>query len=71
MGSLLSFLSASPTPMALSDILTQVGSAITSVISWMGSFLSAITTTNGLLLISFILSFTLFGIHVMKSLMGR
>ena len=48
MGTLLSFLSATPTPMSLSDILGEVTTAIGSIVSWMGSFLSAITTTNGL-----------------------
>lgn len=67
---MLHFLEAAA-PMSLTEVVTAVGSVITSVVSWMGSFLSAITTTNGLLLISFILSFTLFGIHIMKSLMGR
>lgn len=67
---MLSFLEAAA-PMSLQEVVTAVGTVITSVVSWMGSFLSAITTTNGLLLISFILSFSLFGIHIMKSLMGR
>lgn len=49
------------------------GSAVTIDFSasWVGSFLSVFTTANGLLLISLILSFTLFGIHVLKSLMNR
>lgn len=65
------FLSATPTPMALSDVVSEVGSIINGVISWMTSFLSAITTTNGIIFLTFALSFCLFGIHVMKSLMGR
>lgn len=44
---------------------------ITFAQSWVGSFLSTLTTANGLLLISFILSIALFGIHVLKSLMNR
>ena len=44
---------------------------ITFAESWVGSFLSTLTTANGLLLISFILSITLFGLHVLKSLMNR
>lgn len=68
---MLSFLSATPSPMSLTEVVEAVGSVVTSVVSWMGSFLAQITTTNGLLLISFVLSFTLFGIHIMKSLMGR
>lgn len=39
--------------------------------SWVGSFLSVFTTEHGLLIISLILSFCLFGIHVLKSLMNR
>lgn len=68
---MLSFLSATPSPMSLSEVVEAVGSVVSNVVSWMGSFLAQITTTNGLLLISFVLSFTLFGIHIMKSLMGR
>lgn len=44
---------------------------VTFANSWVGSFLSVFTTENGLLLISLILGFTLFGIHVLKSLMNR
>lgn len=44
---------------------------ITFAQSWVGSFLSVFSTENGLLLISLILGFTLFGIHVLKSLMNR
>lgn len=44
---------------------------ITFAQSWVGSFLATLTTANGLLLISFILSIALFGIHVLKSLMNR
>lgn len=71
MGSIVSFLSATPTPLSLSDVLDAIGTVITSVVSWMTSFLSVFTTGNGLLLLAMILSFTLFGIHVLKSLMGR
>lgn len=39
--------------------------------SWVGSFLATITPENGLFFIGAILAFTLFGIHVLKSLMGR
>ena len=45
---MLSFLEAAA-PMSLQEVVTAVGTVITSVVSWMGSFLSAITTTNGLL----------------------
>lgn len=70
--------------MSLSDILTAIGEiikhlvgggtgegAITFANSWVGSFLATLTTSNGLLLISFILSICLFGLHVLKSLMNR
>lgn len=67
---MLSFLSAAA-PMTLSEVVEAVTSVISSVVGWMTSFLTQITTANGLLLISFVLSFVLFGIHVMKSLMGR
>lgn len=67
---MLTFLEAAA-PMTLSEVASQVTTIIQSVVSWMTSFLSAITTSNGLLLISFVLSFSLFGIHIMKSLMGR
>lgn len=68
---MLTLLESGATPMSLQEVVTAVGSVVSSVVSWMGSFLAQITTTNGLLLISFVLSFTLFGIHIMKSLMGR
>lgn len=69
---MLTFLEAvTPTPMTLQQVVEAVTSVISGVVSWMGSFLSAITATNGLLLISFVLSLSLFGIHIMKSLMGR
>lgn len=44
---------------------------ITFANSWVGSFLSVFTEDNGLLLIGLVLAFTLFGIHVLKSLMNR
>lgn len=49
-----------------SDVVT-----ITFANSWVGSFLGTITTEHGLFLIGAILSFTLFGIHVLRSLMNR
>lgn len=39
--------------------------------SWVGSFLGTITSSNGLFFLGIVLSFTLFGIHVLRSLMGR
>lgn len=71
MGSVISFLTTTATPMSLAELLTAIGTVITSVVGWMGDFLAVFTTTNGLLLLTMILSFTLFGIHVLKSLMGR
>lgn len=49
----------------------SAATTITFSESWVGSFLSVFTTSNGLLLIPVILAFTLFGIHVLKSLMNR
>lgn len=49
----------------------STATTITFAESWVGSFLSTLTTANGLLLISFILSICLFGLHVLKSLMNR
>ena len=72
--------------MSLSDILTAIGdiiahlvggtpsgssTAITFANSWVGSFLSTITTSNGWFFIAFGLSICLFGLHVLKSLMNR
>lgn len=66
---------------AISDIIAYlvggtVGSgndavSITFANSWVGSFLSTLTSSNGLLFIAFILSISLFGLHVLKSLMNR
>lgn len=71
MGSFVAYLTSTPTPINLTDLLDAIGSVITSCIGWMTSFLSVFTTGNGLILLAAILSFTLFGIHVLKSLMGR
>lgn len=49
----------------------SAATTITFADSWVGMFLDTITSTNGLLLISFILSICLFGLHVLKSLMNR
>lgn len=49
----------------------SAATTITFAESWVGSFLATLTTANGLLLISFILSICLFGLHVLKSLMNR
>lgn len=68
---MLSFLTSGPSPMTLTEVITAVTDSISGVVGWMTSFLSQITTANGLILISFILGFVLFGIHIMKSLMGR
>ena len=58
-------------PLNLADLLTAIGSVVTSSVGWISSFLGEITTTNGLLILPFALGFSLFGIHIMKSLMGR
>lgn len=63
------FLSAS-TVGNVSDILTQVTSVVTQAISWCTSFVTEITT-QPLLLLCVIMSMSLFGIHILKSLMGR
>ena len=50
------------------------GSAATTISfadSWVGSFLGTITSSNGLFFLGVVLSFCLFGIHVLRSLMGR
>lgn len=57
--------------MSLSEVLSAVSTTIGSVIDWAESFLGTITTSNGLILVPVILSFTLFGVHVLKSLMNR
>lgn len=49
----------------------STATTITFANSFVGKFLALFTTSNGLLLIPVILAFTLFGIHVLKSLMGR
>lgn len=49
----------------------SAATTITFAESWVGSFLETLTSSNGLLLISFILSICLFGLHVLKSLMNR
>lgn len=48
---MLTLLESGATPMSLQEVVTAVGSVVSSVVSWMGSFLAQITTTNGLLLI--------------------
>ena len=57
--------------MDLSAVLSAISTTVGSVIDWAESFLGVITSSNGLILVPVILSFTLFGIHVLKSLMGR
>lgn len=54
----------------VSDILTQIGDVVSEAISWCGSFVTKITS-EPLLLLCTIMSMSLFGIHILKSLMGR
>ena len=69
---------------SMSDVLDAVGDIIKHLVgggsgegaiafadSWVGQFLSVITSSNGLFFIAFILSLCLFGLHVLKSLMNR
>lgn len=65
---------------AVSDLIAYViggtvgsgSSAVTITLgnSWVGQFASTIVSSP-VLLISFVMGLSLFGIHVMKSLMGR
>lgn len=54
----------------LSSILTDIGSVVTQAITWCSSFVTEITS-QPLLLLCVIMSMSLFGIHILKSLMGR
>lgn len=54
----------------LSSILTDIGSIVTAAITWCGQFITEITG-QPLLLLFVLMSSALFGIHIMKSLMGR
>lgn len=73
--------------MSLADVLSSVGDVIAYLVggtigsgseittitfanSWCGQFLDAVSD-NALFFIPVILGFTLFGIHVLKSLMNR
>lgn len=64
---MISFLSATPD---LSSLLSDVSSIVTSAISWCTSFIGEITSQPLLLLVT-LMSLSLFGIHILKSLMGR
>lgn len=56
----------------MSTVLTAVGTVITSAVGWVGSYATAISSdTTGILIIPFVMGLSLFGIHIMKSLMGR
>lgn len=73
--------------MNLNSILTAIGDIIAHLVggtpsgtnataiefsqSWVGRFLSTITTDNGFFFIAFGLSLCLMGLHVLKSLMNR
>lgn len=54
----------------LSSILTDIGSVVNQAITWCTSFVTEITS-QPLLLLCAIMSMSLFGIHILKSLMGR
>ena len=54
----------------MSSILTDIGTIVTQAITWCSSFIGEITS-QPLLLLFTLLSCSLFGIHILKSLMGR
>lgn len=54
----------------MSSILTDIGTVVTQAITWCTSFVTEITS-QPLLLLCVIMSMSLFGIHILKSLMGR
>lgn len=58
------------TAFAMSDVITAIGSIVTGAVSWCTSFIGEITS-QPLLLFFCLLSCSLFGIHILKSLMGR
>lgn len=64
---MLTFLTSST---GLSDLLTDIGTIVTQAISWCTSFITEITSQPLLLLVT-LMSLSLFGIHILKSLMGR
>lgn len=53
----------------LSSLLTDVGSIVTSAISWVSSLIGEITS-EPLLLFACILPFVGFGVHMLKMLLG-
>lgn len=56
----------------MGTLLSNVGTVITSVVGWAGDFATAITgDTTGLLIVPVCLGLSLFGIHILRSLMGR
>ena len=58
---MITFLTSTPTPLNLGDLLDQIGNVVTESVEWITSFLSQITTANGLLLLPFAMGFALFG----------
>lgn len=54
----------------MATILTTIGTVVTSVIDWAGEFVTEIAA-QPLYLLPLCLGFTLFGVHILKSLMGR
>lgn len=55
---------------SMATILTTIGTVVTSVIDWAGEFVTEIAA-QPLYLLPLCLGFTLFGVHILKSLMGR
>lgn len=68
---MLGFLTTTTGALSLGDLMTAIGTVVTGAVGWVGDFLAEINTTNGLLILPFALGFSLFGLHIMKSLMGR
>lgn len=52
------------------NIISGVSEIVSGAIDWMGSFVTAITN-NPLILFFVLMSCSLFGIHILKSLMNR
>lgn len=52
------------------NIISGITEIVTGAISWMSSFVTAITD-NPLILFFVLMSCSLFGIHILKSLMNR
>lgn len=57
--------------MTLTEILTAVGTVISSTITWASSFLAVFTTNNGWFTVFLLLGLSTFGIRMVWSLMHR